>query len=136
MSGRGIPLRLASGPFLVWTGTRKLQHPERGEALLGSAAHSLPQLVDVFGNEPDRFARFLGGVELLLGAWVGSGVRPRASGLALAGFAAGTLSLLFTNPANRVAGSRWEPSAQGMPIAKDLWLLAAGLSLALDARRR
>lgn len=134
MAARDIPLRLATGPFLVWTGVRKLQQPERGDRLLESASTSLPQLVDVFGSEPERFARALGVLELGLGAWLASGLRSRGAGLALSAFAGATLSLLFTEPANRLPGSAWEPSPRGLPLAKDVWLLGAGLSLALGGR--
>jgi uncharacterized membrane protein YkgB len=129
-----LPLRGATGGFLAWSGVRTLQRPQRGDALLTAAAHSAPALEDVFGAEPARFARVVGAVELGLGAWVLSGAWRRAAGLALAAYAAGPLSLIVTVPGNRVAGSRWEPSDQGTALAKDVWLLGAGLSLALRRR--
>ena len=131
MARSELPLRLATGPFLLWSGLRKLQRPEVGDELLLAAARSLPQLEDVFGGEPERFARLAGALELLLGAWLSSGLRRRAGGLALAAYAGAALSLLWSVPGNRVAGSAWEPSEQGRPVAKDVWLLGIGLALAL-----
>jgi uncharacterized membrane protein YphA (DoxX/SURF4 family) len=131
-----LPLRASTGGFLVWSGLRTLQRPRRGDALLTAAAHSAPALEDVFGAEPARFARLVGAAQLGLGAWVVSGAWPRASGLALATYAAGPLSLLFTVPGNRATGSSWEPSERGTALAKDVWLLGAGLSLALRRPRR
>ena len=64
----------------------------------------------------------------LLTPFVPSGL----AGHALAGFSGGLTRLYWTAPGLRQSGSV-RPTQQGIPIAKDTWLLAIGLALVLDA---
>jgi uncharacterized membrane protein YkgB len=132
VAAHDLPIRLSNSAILIWQGVRHLQRPEQtGEYLLNAASHSVPALKDVFGERPERFATALGACETGLGVWLLSGIWRRAAGVALAGFSSATLSLLFTVPGMREEGSVWEPSQQGMTLAKDLWMLGAAFALVL-----
>ena len=133
--GPDLPLRLSSGSFLVWVGSRKVQRPGEHTDLLEFASHSTPFLKRFFGARPERFATVLGTMEVSLGLWLASGIARRAAGVALTGFSLTTFSLVYTVPGNRVEGSWWEPSSQGLSISKDVWMLGIGLALALGDER-
>jgi len=53
------------------------------------------------------------------------------AGAALAGFSAGLVQLYWKTPGMRQPGSI-KPTQQGIALAKDVWLLGAGLTLLLD----
>jgi hypothetical protein len=59
------------------------------------------------------------------------GVATRAAGAAMAGFSAGLIQLYLKTPGMRQAGSL-KPTPDGIGLAKDVWLLGAGLTLLLD----
>jgi uncharacterized membrane protein YkgB len=129
--GPDLPLRLSSAAFLVWVGSRKVQRPREHTDLLELASHSAPFLQRAFAAHPELFARVLGSTEVSLGLWLASGIARRAAGVALTAFSLTTFSLVYTVPGNRVEGSWWEPSPQGLSISKDVWMLGIGLALAL-----
>lgn len=133
--GPDLPLRLSSGAFLLWVGSRKLQRPSEHSGLLELASHSAPFLERFFGKRPERFASVLGALEVSLGLWLSSGIKPRSAGVALTAFSLTTFSLVYTVPGNRVEGSWWEPSSQGLSISKDVWLIGIGLALARGEAR-
>jgi hypothetical protein len=82
---------------------------------------------------PVTFARVLSAGEITLGAALLLPVVPTfAAGAGLAAFSAGLLGLYLRTPGMRRAGSL-RPTQQGLPIAKDVWMLGARLSLVVDA---
>ena len=54
-----------------------------------------------------------------------------AEGAALAGFSAGLVQLYLKTPGMRQPGSI-KPTQEGIGLAKDVWLVGAGLTLLLD----
>jgi hypothetical protein len=53
------------------------------------------------------------------------------AGAALTAFSAGLIGLYLRTPGMRREGSL-RPTEQGVPLAKDVWLVAIGASLVLD----
>jgi hypothetical protein len=83
-------------------------------------------------QDPRRVTRLLSCGEIALGALLLAPVVPAAAaGAGLTGFAAGLTGLYLRVPGMRKEGSL-RPTQEGLPLAKDLWLLALGLGLVLD----
>ncbi|WP_406465833.1 hypothetical protein [Streptomyces sp. NBC_01622] len=53
------------------------------------------------------------------------------AGAALTAFSAGTLGLYLRTPGMRREGSL-RPTEQGIPLAKDVWMLGIGISLIIE----
>jgi hypothetical protein len=100
------------------------------------AAGTYPVLADV---PPERFVRALAIGEIALGgALLAPFVPDGLAGAGLTAFGAGLLGLYARTPGMRKDGSIW-PSPQGMGLSKDVWLVAIGAGLVVDAlveRRR
>lgn len=129
-----LPVRLATGAFMVNSGVGKLSADEEHAAgLHGFAAGTYPFLAEI---PPDRFARLLARAEIGLGIMLLNPLVPsRVAGTALTAFAGGLLGLYMRTPGMREEGSL-RPTEQGLPLSKDVWLLGAGLTLtATDLRR-
>lgn len=129
------PLRIAIGAFIVNSGAEKLNaDAEAAGQTHGFASAAYPFLAEV---PPEAFNRALAISEVTLGAaLLTPGIPARVSGAGLTAFAAGLLGLYLRAPGLRQQGSL-RPSPDGVPIAKDSWLLGAGLSLvAFDQYRR
>jgi len=126
-----VPVRLATGAFILNSGlTKQRADAEQAARLHDFATSAFPQIADL---DPETFATLLSTGEIALGTalltpFVPSGL----AGLALAGFSGGLTRLYWTAPGLRQSGSV-RPTQQGIPIAKDTWLLAIGLALVLDA---
>ncbi|MCM0679039.1 hypothetical protein NCC78_30870 [Micromonospora phytophila] len=125
-----LPLRISIGAFILNSGLGK--RSLEGEALQmthGMAVGALPQL----GRIPaERFVPLLSRAEMALGAALLTPVVPSAlAGLGLAAFGAGLVQLYLKTPGMREPGSL-RPTQQGIGLAKDVWLLGAGLTLVLD----
>ncbi|HEX5597274.1 MAG TPA: hypothetical protein VFX61_14845, partial [Micromonosporaceae bacterium] len=92
-------------------------------------AQAMPQLEQI---PPQRFAQMLSRAEMALGGALLMPAVPSALvGMGLAGFGAGLVRMYLKTPGMREPGSL-RPTQQGMSIAKDVWLLGAGLTLLLD----
>lgn len=128
---RTIPIRLATGAYIFHTGLSKRDADEGTAAgLHGMATAAYPFLGSM---SPRDFVRAVSLGELAVGAALLAPFVSRSlAGLALTGFGGGLVGLYARTPALRQPGSIW-PSEQGTAIAKDVWLLGAGLSLLLDA---
>jgi hypothetical protein len=126
-----LPLRAASGAYILNSGlTKRDAPPEVAEDLHGFASSAYPQVADV---PPDTFARGLSMAEMAVGGLLLAPIVPTGlAGLALTGFSSGLLGLYLKTPGLTEEGSV-RPSQQGVPIAKDVWLLGIGLALLLDA---
>lgn len=122
-----LPLRLTAGAFMVNSGLSKTNVDEATAGQLhGFAAGTFPFLNKI---EPPRFVQLLSKAEIAIGAALLLPVVPAAvAGAATTAFSAGTVALYLRTPGMRQEGSlRW--TEQGLPLAKDSWLLGIGLSL-------
>ncbi|WP_256840790.1 DoxX family membrane protein [Ornithinimicrobium cryptoxanthini] len=123
-----LPLRLATGAFILNSGLSKLGADEDTATFLhGAAAGTYPA---VFKDmEPKTFATLLAYGEIGVGvALLVPMVPATVAGAALTGFGASLMGTYFTNPAMTQAdGIR--PSPEGTGLAKDVWLVGAGLTL-------
>jgi hypothetical protein len=129
-----IPLRVATGAFILNSGLSK-------QGLEGQAAEGLHDMAvgawpSLGALEPRRFAQVLSTAEVALGAALLVPVVPSAVvGTALVGFSAGLVQLYLKTPGMRQPGSV-RPTQEGIGLAKDVWLLGAGLTLVLGSRRK
>jgi hypothetical protein len=128
---RHLPQRIATGAFILNSGIGKLNADEETAAQLhGFAVGTYPFLAKL---KPQDFVKLLGGTEIALGAALLLPVVPSAlAGAGLAVFSGGLLGLYARTPGMRKEGSPL-PTQQGIPIAKDVWMLGIGLGLVLDA---
>jgi hypothetical protein len=100
------------------------------------AAAAIPPLKKI---KPDAFAMLLSGTEVVLGAALLIPVIPSALvGAGLVAFGGGLLRLYWATPGTHEPGDP-RPTQAGIPLAKDAWLVGAGLTLIVDdlvGRRR
>jgi hypothetical protein len=123
-----VPLRAATGAFILNAGIGKLAADEgTAQFLHGAAAATYPALFK--DMKPKSFAQLLAYSEIAVGAAL---LTPKVSatvaGAALTGFGASLMGLYFKTPAMTLDdGIR--PSQDGTAVAKDVWLVGAGLTL-------
>ncbi|MDG4823212.1 hypothetical protein O7635_15250 [Asanoa sp. WMMD1127] len=124
------PLRLAAGAFVLNSGLEKRGADEvTAKGYHGQAATAYPFLGEM---EPRRFLSLLSSAEIAVGSVLLFPLVPEGlAGLALTGFAAGLVGFYLRTPGLRRKGSL-RPTDQGIPLAKDSWLLGIGLSLLAD----
>src|SRR5919202_2950854 len=124
-----VPLRAATGAYILNSGLSKQGlEGQAAEGVHAMASGAIPALQSV---PPQQFARLLSNGEIALGAALLTPFIPSALvGAALAGFAAGLLQLYLKTPGMRQPGSI-KPSQEGIGLAKDVWLIGAGLTLLL-----
>lgn len=130
------PLRLATGAFILNSGLGKRGLPaEAAAGMQGMAANGLPFVKNV---SPETFGRALSAGEIALGAALIAPVVPSTvAGAALTAFGGGLVQMYLNTPGLTEEGSV-RPSQDGIAIAKDIWLVGAGLTLVasgLAARR-
>ena len=127
---RHVPQRMAKGAFILNSGIGKLNADEETAAQLhGFAVGTYPFLARL---KPRDFVKLLGGTEVALGSALMLPVVPSAlAGAALAAFSGGLLGLYARTPGMRKEGTPL-PTQQGIPIAKDVWMLGIGLGLVID----
>jgi hypothetical protein len=125
-----LPLRVATGAYILNSGMSKQGlEGQAAEAVHGMAVNAIPPLKKI---PPEQFAKLLSTGEIALGAALLIPFVPSALvGAALAGFSAGLVRLYLKTPGMRQAGSI-KPTQEGIGLAKDVWLLGAGLTLLLD----
>ena len=128
---RRLPLRLATGAFILNSGLEKRNaDAETASNLHGFASSVYPQ-VKQFDQE--TFVKMLSNGEIAVGGLLLLPiVSPLLAGVALTGFSAGLLGLYLRTPGMRKEGSL-APTPQGLPVSKDVWMLGAGLGLIIDA---
>ena len=96
---------------------------------MGFAAGAYPVLARL---KPADFVRLLAAGEITLGAALLLPVVPAAvAGAGLAAFSGGLLGLYARTPGMRKEGSPF-PTQQGIPLAKDAWMMGIGLGLVID----
>ena len=120
--------RITTGGFILHAGLDKWRGGEDlAQRVHGMAAQAYPFLAKV---APTTFLKALAASEIALGAALLVPIVPRRiAALGLTAFAGGLLGLYFRTPGMRRPGSVW-PSPSGTAIAKDVWLLGIGLTLA------
>lgn len=129
-AARQLPLRLTAGAFFLNSGLAKRDaDPGTAEQLHQFATGTYPFLGRL---DAQKFTRQLSAEELAIAAALLVPVVPAVvAGGALTAFACGTLGLYL-----RTAGMRREgglrPTEQGIPLAKDVWLLGIGVALIID----
>ena len=125
-----VPLRVATGAFILNSGLSKQGlEGQAAEAVHAMAVGAVPALQKI---PPQRFARILSNGEIALGVALLTPFVPSAVvGAALVGFSAGLVQLYLKTPGMRQPGSI-KPTQDGIGLAKDVWLLGAGLTLLLD----
>lgn len=126
-----IPLRLATGAFILNSGLSKRSLPsEAAEGLQGMAANAVPQ---VKAMDPKVFGQALSTGEIALGAALLTPFVPSAlAGAALTLFSGALLRMYLNTPGMTEEGSRFRPTQAGTGIAKDIWLMGVGVSLVID----
>lgn len=128
--------RVAAGAFILNSGlTKRGADAATAEGLHGMAAGTFPFLADV---EPKEFAKALSTGEIVLGAALLAPFVPTGlAALGLGAFSAGLVATYLKTPGmTREDGVR--PTPQGVPLAKDVFLLgiAGGLLADVVTRRR
>ena len=122
-----LPLRAITGAFILNSGITKLKaDPETAEGVHGFATSAYPEFK---GLRPEQFTKLLAAGEIALGAALLTPMVPAAAaGAGLTAFSAGLLGLYLKIPGMHQQGSL-KPTEDGIPLAKDSWLLGIGLSL-------
>ena len=123
-----IAPRIATGAFILNSGLGKRSADEGTAAgLHGFAAGTYPFLAKVPAT---TFAKALSTAEITLGAALLAPFVPTAiAGAALTGFSGGLLGLYLRTPGMTKPGKRVAPTQDGLPIAKDVWMLGIGMGL-------
>lgn len=120
-------LRGIMGAFILNSGIGKLGlKGEAAQGLQGMAATGIPAMSKL---DPDVFAKFISFSEMGVGASLLLPFVPRKlAGAALTAFASGLLTMYFRGEGTTEAdGIR--PTSDGLPLAKDSWLVAGGIAL-------
>jgi hypothetical protein len=122
-----FPLRAVTGAFILNSGLTKLKGgPQEAEGVHGLATSAYPQFKRL---RPEQFQKLLGAGEVALGTALLTPMIPAAlAGAGLTAFSAGLLGLYLKIPGMHEQGSL-KPTGDGIPLAKDSWLLGIGLSL-------
>jgi hypothetical protein len=130
LKARHLPPRIAAGAFILNSGITKWSADDETAAQLhGFATGTYPFLGKL---KPKDFARLLAGSEIALGVALLVPVIPAAvAGAGLVAFSGGLLGLYARTPGMRKDGTPL-PSQQGIPLAKDVWMLGIGLGLVID----
>ncbi|WP_207208478.1 hypothetical protein [Nocardioides glacieisoli] len=128
MSLTQIPIRVATGAFILNSGIGKLGADEgTAQFLHGAAASTYPSLFK--DMEPTKFARLLAISEIGVGAALLAPMVPATvAGAALTGFGGSLIGMYLKTP-SMTLDDGVRPSQQGTAVAKDVWLVGAGLTL-------
>jgi len=123
-----IPLRLATGAYIVNSGISKLGADEgTAQFLHGAAASTYPALFK--DMEATKFARLLAVSEISVGAALLAPMVPATvAGAVLTGFGASLVGMYLRTP-SMTLDDGIRPSQEGTAVAKDVWLVGAGLTL-------
>ena len=126
-----VPLRVAIGAYVLNSGLSKRNLPrEAAEGLQGMAANGVPPVKNL---DPATFGKALSAGEIALGAALLTPFVPATvAGAALTAFGGGLVNMYLNTPGMTAEGSKFRPSQEGTGIAKDVWLVGAGLSLVIS----
>ena len=122
------PIRVATGAFILNSGIGKLSADEgTAQFLHGAAASTYPALFQ--DMKPASFARLLAYSEIALGAALLAPMVPATvAGAGLTGFGASLIGMYLKND-DMTLDDGIRPSQAGTAVAKDVWLVGAGLTL-------
>ncbi|MFC4048145.1 MauE/DoxX family redox-associated membrane protein [Actinomadura syzygii] len=125
-----MPVRLIVGAFVLNSGISKLKHTdETADQYHGMAKTAYPFLES---QDARTFTRRLGAAEVALGAALAVPLVPSlVAGAALTAFAGGLTGLYWRLPGMREPGGI-RPTPEGIPLAKDTWLVGIGSALVLE----
>lgn len=128
MSLTQVPLRLATGAYILNSGLSKLGADEgTAQYLHGAAASTYPAFFK--DMEPAKFARLLAWSEIGVGAALLAPMVPATvAGAALTGFGSSLVGMYLRTP-SMTLDDGIRPSQDGIAVAKDVWLVGAGLTL-------
>jgi len=134
MRARDLPTRASTGAYILHAGLEKLHGDERRAAFVhGAAASAYPALESM---DPVRFLRLLAVGEIATGTVLLLPTVPAwMAGTALTGFSGALLTMYWRTPTMHKESSIW-PTAAGMAVSKDVWMLGIGLGLVLGGGRR
>jgi hypothetical protein len=123
-----VPIRLATGAYILNSGLNKLKADEEGqEQMHGWASSVYPMFKDMKAGD---FTKLLGYGEIGIGALLLLPTVPSAiAGGALAAFGAGLTGMYLKTP-GMTESDGIRPTTEGTSLAKDVWLVGAGLTLA------
>ncbi|WP_326822522.1 hypothetical protein [Streptosporangium sp. NBC_01756] len=129
-----FPVRLTAGAFLLNSGlTIAASAGESAPHIHGMASTAYPFLKDM---DPEEFTRWLARGQIAVGAALLIPLVPSLlAGAALTAFAGGLVGLYLRTPGLRQEGSL-RPTQEGIPIAKDIWLLGMGAGLVAEELAR
>ena len=125
-----LPPRLITGAYFLNAGLSKRDADDATAGQLhGFAAGTYPVLGKL---DAKRFTGLLSAAEIAIGtALVLPVVAAWGAGAGVTAFARGTRGLLQGTPGMREEGSL-RPTQQGIPLAKDAWMVGIGLALMID----
>lgn len=126
-----VPIRLATGAYILNSGLNKLKADEAAqEKMHGWTSSVYPMFKDMKAGD---FTKLLAYSEIGLGAMLLLPTVPSAiAGGALAAFGAGLTGMYLKTPGmTQEDGIR--PTEEGTGLAKDVWLVGAGLTLATQS---
>jgi uncharacterized membrane protein YphA (DoxX/SURF4 family) len=134
MKLRNVPMRLATGAYILHTGWEKWHgDEERATGIHAMAANAFPAFSSV---KPTDFLKALSVGEMALGAALLAPFVPTAvAGAALTGFSGSLVTMYLRTDGLHKPGSIW-PTAQGTAVSKDVWMLGIGLGLLADGLQR
>ncbi|KOX15501.1 hypothetical protein [Nocardiopsis sp. NRRL B-16309] len=129
-----LPVRLATGAFILNSGWDKRDaDQDTAQGLHGMAVGAYPFLDKI---EPADFVKLVSAGEMALGAALLLPIVPsRLAGAGLTAFAAGLLGVYLRTPGLRHEGSV-RPTPDGIGMAKDVFMLGAGLTLLMNRPHR
>jgi uncharacterized membrane protein YphA (DoxX/SURF4 family) len=133
MKLRNLPVRLATGAYILHTGWEKWHGSgERAVGIHGMAANAFPVFEAMKATD---FLRMLSVGEISLGAaLLAPFVPPALAGAALTGFSGALVTMYLRTDGLHQPRSVW-PTPQGIPVSKDVWMLGIGVSLIIDGLR-
>ena len=126
-----VPIRVVTGAYVLNSGISKLKSsPEEEEQMHGWASSVYPMFKDMKAGD---FSKLLAYGEIGLGAMLLLPTVPSAvAGTALAALGAG-LTGLYLKPPGLTQEDGIRPTAEGTGLAKDVWLVGAGATLATQS---
>lgn len=130
-----LPVRVATGAFILNSGLGKLKADEgTAQFLHGAAAATYPAVFEKM--EPKAFAKLLAVSEIGVGAALLAPFVPASvAGAALTGFGGSLMGMYLKTP-SMTQEDGIQPTQEGIAVAKDVWLVGAGLSLLAQGLRR
>jgi len=125
-----LPPRLITGAYFLNAGLSKRGADDATAGQLhGFASGTYPVLGKL---DAKRFTSLLSTAEIAIGTALVLPLVPAwLAGAGLTAFALGTLGLYLRTPGMRQEGSL-RPTQQGIPLAKDAWMVGIGLALMVD----